>query len=161
MQNHPNLTGPEIITTSMSLLLYIEKKGPFARTAPIAWKDFRRLTRNKMDENNVRGNVSLNLIDRAKKGDAAHLYQAGVLLNSEPLSIPVGIEFRKIAPAVYARFILQGSYAQLPATYPIMFDILDDIGIERANDFCIEQYTKDSKGTPIEDLTTEILIPII
>lgn len=161
MQTNPNLSGPEIITTSASLLLYIEKKGPFARTAPIAWKDFRRLTRNKLDDKIMLGNVSLNLIDRRKKGDAAYLYQAGIYVSSEPTSIPVGIEFRTIAPDVYARFVLHGSYSQLPAAYPAMFDILEDTGIERANSFCIERYMKDTEGTPTEDLVTEILIPII
>lgn len=160
MPRNPNLTGPEFITTSASLLLYIEKKGPFARTAPIAWKDFRRLTRNKLDPQITLEHVSLNLIDRTKKGDAAYLYQAGVLVSQEPATIPIGIEFRTLAPAVYARFVLQGSYAQLPTAYPEMFDILDDNGIERANHFCIERYTRDAEGTPIEDLLTEILIPI-
>jgi DNA gyrase inhibitor GyrI len=161
MQLNPNLSGPEIITTAPLLLVYIEKTGPFMRSAPQAWKDFRALSKNKLDESLVTGKMSLSRIDPQVKGDAAYTYQAAMVVSSEPARVPVGLDVRELGSAVYAKYTLVGSYGQLPAAYPLIFANLEDSGIERANDFCIEHYIGTSEGTPIEELVTEILIPVI
>ena len=106
------------------------------------------------------GMAGLSRIDRSKTGDDAFIYQAGILLEAKPAEIPQGLQSRKLASGKYARFLLTGSYAQLPAAYPKAFSILEDAKLAIRDDFCMERYLNTPQDTPEDRLETEILIPI-
>lgn len=49
-----------------------------------------------------------------------------------------GLQSRMLEKATYARFLLNGSYAQLSQAYPEAFSILAREKIRLRNDFCME-----------------------
>jgi DNA gyrase inhibitor GyrI len=156
-----NLTpSPEIVKSKPAFLVYLEKIGPFSKTAPSAWKEFWSLAGGQFDPDQIEGMVGLSRIDRTKTGDDAFIYQAGITLKSKPAKIPQGLQSRELESDKYARFLLTGSYKQLPAAYPKAFSILEAMRLEIRNDFCIERYLNTPQDVPEDRLETEILIPI-
>jgi DNA gyrase inhibitor GyrI len=161
MTSAVNLTvSPEIITSKPVFLVYLEKIGPFSKTAPPAWKQFWSIAGGQFDQRRVAGMAGLSRIDNAKTGDDAFVYQAGILLEAQPAEIPQGLQSRKLESGKYARFLLTGSYAQLPAAYPKAFSILEDSKFTIRDDFCVERYLNTPQDTPEDRLETEILIPV-
>ena len=75
----------------------------------------------QLDESEIAGAVALSRIDETKTGDAAYVYQAGVLLKAKPAGVPDGLRSRQLKTGKYARFLLMGSYSQLSAAYPAAF----------------------------------------
>jgi DNA gyrase inhibitor GyrI len=156
-----NLTArPEIITSKPAFLVYLEKIGPFLKTAPVAWKEFWSIGGGRLDPSQIAAMAGLSRIDHNKTGDDAFIYQAGVTLKSKPAQIPPGLQSRELESDKYALFLLTGSYAQLPAAYPKAFSILKDAGLEIRDDFCVERYLNTPQDTPEDRLETEILIPL-
>lgn len=151
---------PETVILPPSNLAYLEKNGPFLKTAPLAWKEFWSIATRQLDESEIAGAVALSRIDETKTGDAAYVYQAGVLLKAKPAGVPNGLRSRQLKTGKYARFLLMGSYSQLSAAYPAAFSILEKAKLRIREDFCIEKYLN-SPDTPEHELNTEILIPII
>ncbi|MBV9687462.1 MAG: GyrI-like domain-containing protein, partial [Alphaproteobacteria bacterium] len=136
-----NLTAdPEIITSQPAILVYLEKIGPFLKTAPLAWREFWSIAKGQFDRSEIAAMVALSRIDSTKTGDAAFAYQAGVTLKSKPTKIPQGLRSRELHSGKYARFLLTGSYGQLPAAYPQAFSTLKALKLETHDDFCIERY---------------------
>jgi DNA gyrase inhibitor GyrI len=150
---------PQQVILPTSNLAYLEKIGPFLKTAPLAWKKFWSIATGQLDKSSIAFAVGLSRIDETKTGDAAYVYQAGVLLKTTPSRVPDGLQMRAIKSGKYARFWLTGSYSQLPAAYPAAFSILKKAKLELRKDFCIEKYLN-SPDTPEQELKTEILIPI-
>jgi DNA gyrase inhibitor GyrI len=156
-----NLTAsPEIITSKPAFLVYLEKIGPFLKTAPVAWKEFWSIARSRLDPSQIACMAGLSRIDHNKTGEHAFIYQAGVTLKSKPAQIPPGLESRQLESGKYARFLLTGSYAQLPAAYPKAFSVLEEAQLEIRDDFCVERYLNTPQDTAEDQLETEILIPL-
>ena len=156
-----NLTArPEIITSKPAFLVYLEKIGPFLKTAPVAWREFWSIAGGRFDPSQIAGMAGLSHIDHNKTGDDAFIYQAGVTLKSKPAQIPSGLQSRQLESGKYSRFLLTGSYSQLPAAYPKAFSILKDAGLEIRDDFCVERYLNTPQDTAEDRLETEILIPL-
>ncbi|HEU5048259.1 MAG TPA: GyrI-like domain-containing protein [Rickettsiales bacterium] len=157
-----NLTqDPTTVTLEPALLLYLEKTGPFAINAPLAWQEFIPLVKAHIDMGNIIVGVGLSHIDSSKKGNDAFVYQAGMLLRTSPATVPEGLQLRTLAKGKYASFLLTGSYMQLPQAYPAAFEILAKKGYSTRDDFCIEKYLTNAETTPEAELKTEILIPIV
>jgi len=150
---------PQEVILPASSLMYLEKIGPFLKTAPLAWKEFWSIATGQLDKSAIAFAVGLSRIDETKKGDAAYIYQAGVLLKTTPSRVPDGLRMRALKPGKYVQFLLTGSYSQLPAAYPAAFSILEKAKWALREDFCIEKYLN-SPDTPEQELKTEILIPI-
>jgi AraC family transcriptional regulator len=156
-----NLTAsPEIIMSTPAFLVYLEKIGPFSKTAPLAWKEFWALAGGQFDQTQITGMAGLSRIDPAKTGDDAFVYQAGITLEPKPSGIPRGLQSRELKSGKYARFLLTGPYMQLPAAYPKAFSILEDLSLAVRDDFCVERYLNTPQDTPEDRLETEILIPL-
>jgi DNA gyrase inhibitor GyrI len=157
----PNITSDlEFITLQPSFLVYLEKLGPFSKTAPLAWKEFWSIAAGQLGQGKNSSMVGLSWIDETKAGDAAFIYQAGVLLVEKPDRIPNGLQVRLLKEGKYARFLLTGAYSQLPIAYPFAFSILEKENVAVRKDFCLEKYLN-SMDTPEENLKTEILIPVL
>ncbi|MEO6828633.1 MAG: GyrI-like domain-containing protein, partial [Acidobacteriaceae bacterium] len=60
-----------------------------------------------------------------------------------------------------SRFVLTGSYAHLPEASGRAFQIAAEKKIQFRDDYCIENYVKDPKVTPAQELITEILFPTL
>lgn len=150
-----NLTEtPEIVSWPETHYLYIEKVGPFQDNAPAAWKELHALVPQISDLNRITGFLSL------YKLSPQMIYRAGVALAEAPKKIPDSMRYVKFAGGKYARFVLTGSYSDLPEACGRVFEIITEDRIKLRNDFFIENYANDPKITPEADLVTEILIPM-
>lgn len=156
-----NLTEkPEIIQSPPRQYLYLEKIGPFMVQAPKAWNEFSEIVEPHKKELSLSGMAGLSKIDENKQGDDRFVYQAGVFIDAAPANIPKGLRLRTSQGGKYARFMLTGSYHQLPQAYPKIFSVLEKDGISLRDDFCAEIYLNTPQDTPEEKLKTEILVPV-
>ncbi len=151
---------PEMVTRGDRPFAYLEKRGPFMKQAPQAWKEFWGVARSLAEAGLSNGMVGLSHVDTSKQGDEAYIYQAGMLLDHQPATLQPPLQYRDIPACNYARFLLTGPYHQLAYAYPEAFRILSELKIARRDDFCIETYLNDPSATAEDQLQTEILIPV-
>ena len=142
----------EIVTWPETHYVCIEKFGAFRNTAPLAWTELHRLVPTIAEKNEITGYLTL-----YKVGPA--LYRAGVCLASAPIDLPEGLIYEKFKGGKYSRFVLTGSYENLPAACGRVFEIVSETKIPLRDDYCLENYVSDPRQTPAEQLVTEILIP--
>lgn len=89
------------------------------------------------------------------------IYRAGVSLAAEPKNLPEGMEYTLFEGGKYSRFVLTGSYANLPEASGRVCEIVSEMKMPLREDYWIENYANDPRTTPEEQLVTEILIPTI
>ena len=142
----------EIVTWPATHYLFLEKVGPFMQTAPQAWQDLHKQMPEIKGQNKVTGALSLYNPEK-------QIYRAGVSLDKAPEKIPAGFKYEKFAGGKYSRFVVTGSYSQMPQASGRVFELVKENKIQRRDDFCIENYANDPQTTPEKDLITEILIP--
>lgn len=148
-----NLTeAPEIVTWPEMHYLFIEKIGPFQKTAPQAWQELHRFVPGISERNTITGYTSLYKV-------GPKIYRAGVSVSAQPASYPPDLKYEKFAGGKYSRFVLTGPYSQLPEASGRVFHIVAERKMEVRNDYCIENYVNDPRKTPELQLITEILIP--
>jgi effector-binding domain-containing protein len=148
-----NLTQqPEIVTWPETHYVFIERVGPFEKNAPEAWQTAHKFIAGISEHNKIFSFTSL--YKRKEK-----IYRAGFGLAAEPKSRPEGLAYEKFKGGKYSRFVLTGSYSQLPEASGRVFEIVSEKNIRMRDDFCIENYVNDPRATDEKDLITEILIP--
>jgi effector-binding domain-containing protein len=148
-----NLTeNPEITIWPETHYVFIEKVGPFQINAPKAWQELHPLVPEILDSNKITGYMSLYKM-------APSVYRAGVSLAEEPENLPPGMKYEKFKGGKYSRFILRGSYSQLPRASGRVFEIVSEKQIRLRDDYCIENYVNDPRSSPEAELITQILIP--
>jgi DNA gyrase inhibitor GyrI len=148
-----NLTlEPEIVTFPEAHYVYLERVGPFMEIAPQAWQDLHKLEPAISVHNQITGAFS-----QYKMGP--RIYRAGFMLSEPPAELPEGLSYAHLGGGKYSRFVLTGSYAQLPQASGQVWDIVADKQIALRDDFAIENYANDPKTTPEAELITEILVP--
>ena len=145
---------PEVVEWSPVHYLYVEKIGPFQQTAQQAWTEFHALVPTLGQQHRVCGYTSLYCMNPST-------YRAGVLVEEAPAEVPAGLEYQHFAGGRFLRFVLQGSYAQLPQASGRAWEIAHSGGREVREGFAIENYCNDPRVTPEAELLTEILIPIV
>ena len=143
---------PEIVTWPQMHYVFIEKVGPFQYTAPQAWQDLHQLVPGISEHNKITGYTSLYKV-------GSKVYRAGVSLAGEPKNLSEKLAYEKFKGGKYSKFVLTGSYAQLPEASGRVFEIVAEKKIQVRDDFCIENYANDPRTTPEDQLLTEILIP--
>jgi effector-binding domain-containing protein len=150
-----NLTQePEIVTWPQTHYVFIEKVGPFQNTAPQAWQTVHKLVPKISEHNKITGYTSLYQV-------ASKIYRAGVSLAAPPKQLPEGLEYAQFKGGKYSRFVLTGSYSNLPQASGRVFEIVAEKKIQLRDDYCIENYVNDPRTTPEEKLITEILVPTV
>ena len=150
-----NLTQePEIVTWPETQYVFLEKIGPFENTAPQDWQNLHQLISGISEHSTITGYLSLYKVQ-------PKIYRAGVSLAAEPVKLPAGLQYSKFEGGKYSRFVLTGSYSNLPQASGRVFEIVAEKQIQLRDDFCIENYVTDPRTTPEEQLVTEILIPAI
>jgi effector-binding domain-containing protein len=142
---------PEIVTWPETHYVFIEKVGPFQNTAPQAWQELHPLVPRIAEQNQVTRFMSLYKMPST--------YRAGVSLSAEPKNLPANFRYEKFKGGKYSKFVLTGSYANLPQASRRVFEIVAEKKIQMRDDFCIENYTNDPRTTPEDQLVTEILVP--
>jgi effector-binding domain-containing protein len=143
---------PEIVSWPETHYVFIEKIGPFQNAAPEAWKELHPAVPGISEHNKITGYMSLYKV-------GPKVYRAGLSLAAEPKNLPKNLAYEKFRGGKYSRFVLTGSYAQLPEASGRVFEIVAEKKIQMRDDYCIENYANDPRTTPEEQLTTEILIP--
>jgi effector-binding domain-containing protein len=145
---------PEIVNWRETHYVFIEKVGPFQNTAPQAWQELHPLIPAVSEHNKVTGYMSLYKV-------GPQVYRAGVSLAAEPENLPANLKYEKFRAGKYSRFVLTGSYANLPEASGRVFEIVAEKKIQMRDDYCIENYANDPRTTPEEQLITQILIPTV
>ncbi len=90
---------------------------------------------------------------------APQIYRAGVALATAPRDLPEGLAHEKFPGGKYSRFVLTGSFSNLPEACGRVFQIVAETKIPLRDDFGIENYVSDPHTTPEDQLITEILVP--
>ena len=145
---------PEIVTWPETHYLFLEKIGPFQNTAPAAWQTLQKFVPAISEHNKITGYMSLYKV-------GPKIYRAGVSLAAAPQKLPEGLAYEKFKGGKYSKFVLTGSYANLPQASGRVFEIVAEKKIQMRDDYCIENYTNDPRTTPEDQLVTEILIPTV
>ena len=149
-----NLTlEPEIVEWPETHYVFIEKVGPFLQNAPAAWGEAHKLAPALREHNEITGYMSLYTMGPPP------VYRAGFALPSAPKELPDGLTYEKFSGGKYSRFVLTGSYSQLPEASGKVWDTVAAKKIAVRDAFAIENYLNDPRVTPEEQLLTEILVP--
>lgn len=150
-----NLTlEPEVVTWPETHYVFLQRTGPFQETAPLVWQALHRLRPEISKHNSILGALS-----QYKTGP--RIYRAGYSLSASPVDLPEGIESTRLAGGKYIRFVLQGSYSQLPEASARVWQIVAEGKIQLRDDFVVEHYRNDPQTTPEDQLITEILFPTV
>jgi len=150
-----NLTQePETVTWPETHYVFIEKIGPFQDTAPKAWQELHKLVPGISEHNKITGYMSLYKV-------GPKLYRAALSLAAEPKNLPANLKYEKFRGGKYNRFVLTGSYANLPEASGRVFEIVVEKKIQMRDDYCIENYANDPRTSPEDQLVTQILIPTV
>lgn len=145
---------PQIVTWPETHYVFIEKIGPFQNSAPQAWQEAHSLLPQISEHNKVTGYMSLYKV-------GPKIYRAGVAVAAEPKNLAENFRYEKFRGGKYSKFVLTGSYANLPQASGRVFEIVAEKKIQMRDDYCIENYTNDPRATPEDQLVTEILIPTV
>ncbi len=149
-----NLTEkPDVIDWPLTHFLFVEKIGPFMETAQKAWEELHKGTPEISKQHKISRYMSLYKIEPKM------LYRAGVAIEGKPSSIPEGFKYEAFEGGKYARFVLTGSYANLPKACGRVFQTVKETGLPVRPGYFIENYVNDPRTTPEDQLVTEILIP--
>jgi DNA gyrase inhibitor GyrI len=144
---------PEIVTWPKTIYCYVEKVGPFQTNAPQAWKELHETLPSLSEQNKL----TPNFFSRYKI--EASIYRAGVALTAVLSKLPSQLRCETFVGGQYARFVLKGSYSQLPGASSRVLEIVKTSKLQIRDDFFIESYVNDPRTTREEMLITEILIP--
>lgn len=142
---------PDLIDWPVTHYVFKENVGPFMETARPLWMAVHKEMAELLKHMKISSFASF------YKMEPQMLYRAGVIVDKKPDILPPGFLYEKFAGGKYARFILTGSYANLPAASGKVHEMGKKIA--QRKDFYIEHYVNDPKTTPEDKLITEILIP--
>ena len=145
---------PETVTWPETHYVFVEKTGPFQNTAPQAWQGVHQVVPGVSEHNKITGYMSLYKV-------GPKIYRAGVSVSVEPKNLPENLRYEKFKGGKYSKFVLTGSYANLPEASGRVFEMVSEKKIQMREDFCIENYANDPRTTPEDQLVTEILIPTV
>lgn len=149
-----NLTEkPDIKNWPACHYVYVEKIGPFQNTAQKCWQELNQKKEEILKLTKIQAMMSLYKINPTM------IYRAGAQVESKPENLPSGLSYIKFEGGKYARFVLKGSYSQLPEACGKVFAIVKQMNMKVRDGFYIENYVNDPKTTPEAELVTEILIP--
>jgi DNA gyrase inhibitor GyrI len=149
-----NLTSePDTIFWTPTPYIYLEKIGPFQETAMAAWKELTAFIPALEPYNDINKYFSL------YKTKPTQVYRAAVGVSDPPLDLPKGLAYGLFGGGNYLRFVLTGSYSQLPQACGRVFEMVAARKIPLRDDYCIEHYVNSPKTTPEDKLITEILLP--
>ena len=135
--------------------VFVEKTGHFMQTAQACWKELHSHSAEIAKETEISGALSLYQIEPEM------VYRAGFSVKSKPSQLPTGLQYEEFAGGKYCKFTLTGTYEQLPEACGRVFEIADETSIAIRDDaWYIENYLNNPETTPVEELKTEIMLPL-
>ena len=143
---------PDIVTWPQTHYVFVEKIGPFATNAPLAWQELHKLLPATAAHNTVTAYFSLYSMPQ-------QLYRAGVSLAAPPQNLPAGLGYELFPGGKYSRFTLIGPYSQLCEATGLLFTLVADMKLPLRDAYNIENYVNDPRTTPEAELITEIMFP--
>lgn len=143
---------PDLVNWPETHYIFVEKQGPFQTTAPQAWQELHQRVPEIAALNQITGYLSLYKMDQ-------QVYRAGVSVVARPDDVPVGLHYEHFKGGKYSRFVLTGPYSDLPQASTRAFQIVHEKSVPLRDDFNIENYVKDPRTTPKDQLVTEIMFP--
>jgi DNA gyrase inhibitor GyrI len=143
---------PVVVTWPATHCVFIEKIGPFKNTAQQAWQELHRLLPQVPKENQIQKYFALYKVPQ-------QIYRAGVSLAAPPKNLPSGLSYELFDGGKYSKFVLTGSWSNLPQASGKVFEMVSQQKIPVRDDFNIEHYLNKPDSTPEDQLITEILIP--
>src|ERR1039458_581157 len=109
-----NLTEvPEIIQWPATHYVFVEKTGPFPKTAPEAWQTAHPLVPLLREHNQITGSMSLYKM-------SPNVYRAGFVLSAPPGMLPPELTYELFDGGEYSRFVLTGPLSALPDATPAL-----------------------------------------
>lgn len=144
---------PDSVTWPSKHYVFVEKTGPFMQTARSAWESAHKLVPTLANQGRIKGHMSL------YKMKPEMVYRAGFELDTAPKELPEGLRYELVPGGAYARFVLKGSYSELPAACGRVFEIVEKTKMAVRPAFNVENYVTDPKTTPSDQNVIEILIP--
>jgi AraC family transcriptional regulator len=151
---------PDFITRPTTHFVFVQKNGPYAEVAIPTWMEMFPLIEGKFDKTQITEFLGMSNMDVKGREDSAMIYDAGIVLATEPKTLPKGLLYKKVNAGKYARFVLTGPYHEVWPAFEQVFRILGDSKIKLRAGECIENYLNDPNTTPEKDLLTELLIPV-
>jgi len=152
----------EVVSYAPRHYLYVEKTGPFSKTAGQAWGEIHGFVGSYIKENHeITGYLSQYKILGGLVGD--NLYRAGVWIAEKPdtSKLPSGLEYCLTEGGCYARFVLTGPFSHLPEACTRAYKVVEEKKIRLApNKWNLERYMNDPKITPPDQLKTHILLAV-
>jgi predicted transcriptional regulator YdeE len=147
-------TKPDVIDWPVSHYVFVEKGGPFHENAPKAWQEL------KAKVPAIGKIADITRYTSFYKLEPKMLYRAGVVVKDKPAKLPAGLSYETFKGGKYARFVLTGSYMQLPEACGKVFEIVQKTKLPVRDDFFLENYVNNPDNTPEDKLVTEILVPV-
>ncbi|MDG0816690.1 AraC family transcriptional regulator [Bdellovibrio svalbardensis] len=151
---------PDFLTRPACHFISVRHSGPFVEVAMPAWNELFPLLGDKFVRPQVQEYLGLSIMDPTSKDESSMTYDAGVVLDKEPQTLPNSLHYQKIPSGRYARFILTGPYHHVWPAFEKIFQTLGESKIKLRAGACIENYVNDPNVTPEQDLITELLIPV-
>lgn len=145
---------PEIVLWPETYYVFVERVGPFQTHAPQAWQEAHAKVGKLAEHNTIEKYTSLYKVP-------TQTYRAGFALAAPPSELPEGLRYEVFPGGKYSRFLLTGSYSNLPAASMRVMKLVEEQEIAVRDDFFIENYVNDPRSTPEDELMTEILIPTV
>jgi effector-binding domain-containing protein len=142
----------DVVTWPDRHYVYVEKIGSFQINAPKCWQEIHQLKPALSENCTIVGAFSLYKVE-------PQIYRAGFSVAAAPAQLPMGVNYLLLKGADYTRFVLTGSYSQLPQACGRVFEIVQAEGLAVGDGFFVENYANDPQTTPDDQLITEILIP--
>jgi predicted transcriptional regulator YdeE len=143
---------PTVAAWPATHYVFIEKIGPFQTTAPQAWQELHGLLPQVPKENDIQKHFALYKVPE-------QIYRAGVSLAAAPKNLPSGLAYELLPGGTYSKFVLTGSWSNLPEASGKVFEMVSQQKLQVRDDFNIENYLNKPDRTPEDQLITEILIP--
>jgi effector-binding domain-containing protein len=149
-----NLTETaEIVTWPETHYVFVETTGSIPKNAPLAWQKFQPFVPQMKSNPGITGFLRLYKMEPP-------VYRAGASVAAKPSQLPDNLRYERIKGGKYARFILTGSYSQLPQATTRVIELVSGQKLRLRDDYHIEHYMNDPATTPEEKLVTEILFPV-
>lgn len=151
---------PELINRPQTTVYSTHAQGgDFKDIAPIAWEKMLVIMpqiKENLEQSEFMGIGMMQSEDTKKVCD----YKAAISVPTNPNFQIDGLTKEVLPASKYAKFLLKGSYDNIWIAFDKAFQVIGDKDLELADLPCIENYLNDPQITPVEDLLTEILIPL-
>jgi len=121
-------------------------KGPLMETAGPLWNEVHRIvdsTVDLFDASDPPRHVTVYKMEPL-------IYRGGYFTKNKPKKIPDGLKCEQFKGGKYTKFVMRGSYEQLPEVWGKVFDLIESGQIKSRDDFNVEYYVTDAKKVPEE-----------